>query len=174
MMEKNGHVGIATPLRFRSKWTFLILRGATLCIVPVGVAVSAIKTEGPVTATSICILMCAVILGLIYRLLHACLIVNEVEFMSRGYFRERHFPKSEVVGFVVSPTWYWYSRLIVPATLFLVLESGKRFRVAGVQCHIGNVGFWNAPIGEEIERSYPQEVANYLNIMIQGSVKPAE
>jgi hypothetical protein len=165
---ENGDVGTSAPLRFRSKWTFLVMRGAMLCVIPVFVAVTAVKTEGPVGATSISILMLAVILGVIYRLLRACLIVDEVEFISRGFFRDRHFPRSQVVGFVVDPTWYTWRRLVVPARVFLVSHGGKRVRVPGVQCHIGNVGVAHVPIGEEIERSYPQVVADQLNLIING------
>jgi hypothetical protein len=149
---------------------FLTLRALMVSFVPVAVAVTFAEGAGPVVAAVISLLMLALIIGLLYRLLRACLIVDDAEFISRGYFRDRHFPRHQVVGAAVAPTWYTWRRLVVPATLFLVLDGGKRVRVPGVQCHIGNIGVSRVPIEEEIQRSYPQEVADQLNTIVRNPV----
>jgi hypothetical protein len=76
------------PLRFRSKGPFLWVRGAGVCLVPTLVAAAAIATERAVISTTISILMVVLVLIVIYRLLHACLVVDKTQFVSRGIFRD--------------------------------------------------------------------------------------
>ena len=163
-----------TPLRFRSKRSFLWVRCGGVCLVPTLIAGAAVATEGAVISTTICILMVGIALVVIYRLLRACVIVDETQFISRGFLRDRAFPRNQVAGVVADRTWYLSKRLMVPATLFLVLNDGRRVRVPGVQSFVGNIGVWHVPLQEAIERSYPREVARQLNELIEGSAAPPE
>ena len=156
-------------LRFRSKWPFLVVRAAGACLVPILAVVAVVETSGPAVAVTVSVFMLGIALGVIYRLLRACLIVNETEVTSYGFLRDQTFPRSLIEGAVADRTWYFSKRLLVPVTLFLLLDDGKRVHVPGVQSYVGNVGIWHVPLREEIERSYPHEVASQLNSLFSGS-----
>lgn len=157
------------PLRFRSRWPFLLVRGIGVSLIPVLVAAATVATERAVISTTVSLLMAGIVVGVIYRVLRACLIVEESQFISHGFFRDRRFPRDRVAGVMADRAWYLSKRLMVPVALFLVLNDGTRVRVPGVQSFVGNVGVRDVPLRSEIERSYPWDVAHQLNGLVQGS-----
>ena len=126
----------------------------------------AVQYEPTDVAAGFCLLMVGCCLLGVWRWLRVGLTVTDTGFISRGPFRDRIFSRTEVVGALARPVWSYHGRLALPVALTFVLADGSLRRIPGVQDYAANVGVVRAGIDARAARSYPAQVATYVNDLV--------
>lgn len=67
-----------------------------------------------------------------------------------------------MLGALARPVWSYHGRL----ALIFVLADGSHRRIPGVQDYAANIGVVRAGIDARAARSYPAQVATYVNGLV--------
>jgi hypothetical protein len=151
---------------FRPANRFVLVRSTGTSLVPVVLGALALQYEPTGVAAGCCLLAAGCCLLGVWRWLRVGLTVTDTEFISRGPFRDRRFSRTEVLGALARPVWPYHGRLALPVALIFVLADGSHRRIPGVQDYAANIGVVRAGIDARAARSYPAQVATYVNGLV--------